>query len=89
MERILYFQVTKKKITLSESIYNNKYDLFLNSENMCLNSSYKINNNFISKNYYKMFTNKKGKKINASTNNKIIQKFNFIEKQHIKKIDLT
>lgn len=83
------FSSYKKKITLSESIYNNKYDLFLNSENMCLNSSYKINNNFISKNYYKMFTNKKGKKINASTNNKIIQKFNFIEKQHIKKIDLT
>jgi len=83
------FSNYKKNYSISESIYGQNYDFFIHTKKNSFNSSYKINNNLQLENYYKKYINKKGKELNLGNKKKEIQKISFIEKQHVKKIDLT
>jgi len=83
------FSNYRKNYSISESIYNQNYDFILQTKKISFNSAYKINNNLQLENYYKKYTNEKGKELNLDNKKKETQKINFIEKQHVKKIDLT
>lgn len=83
-----FFSNVKKNYTVSESMYDNDYEMLINSKNHSMFSSFKMKDEIISKHLKKIYIDKQNIKIKSPDQN-LKRKFQNIEKQHAKNSNLS
>ena len=83
-----FFSNIKKNYTVSESMYDNDYEMLINSKNHSMFSSFKMKDEIISNHLKKRYIDKKNIEIKSPDQN-LKRKFQNIEKQHAKNSNLS
>jgi hypothetical protein len=79
------FSNHKKNYHLAESIYDNEYNILVNSKKIYLYSSYLLSKKTIKKKLNYKYLSEKNELINSNSKNKLLKKLDNIEKKHIKR----